>query len=126
MLYLILSIIAVGVLLCSEPGKKLLSGGIGLLTLGVILVLVVGGGWLIIANFHELVLIVIGAALFLGFIGGVGYICNWSEQKIKKLGGYPEDDKQIPWYKPAPSSIVLFFIILISILFYFAFKYMTR
>lgn len=64
--------------------------------------------------------------LFFGAIGVIGYICNWSEQKIKKLGGYPEDDKQIPWYKPAPSSIVLFFIILISILFYFAFKYMTR
>ena len=43
MLYILLTVIAVGVLLCSEPGKKILGWGVALLILGGLICLVAGG-----------------------------------------------------------------------------------
>ena len=126
MLYLLLTIIAVGVLLCSEPGKKILSGGsIGLLVLGVILLLVIGG-WLVIANFNELILTLTGIVFFVGAIVGIVYVLGLAEQKVAKVGGYLTDNKQIPWYKPSPSAVVFFIIFLVSVLSYFIFLYMIK
>ena len=66
MLYLLLSIIAVGVLLCSEPGKRILSGATGLLLIGILVIL----GVLVVTNFATFIdcaLTIIGIPIvFLG------------------------------------------------------------
>ena len=109
MLYLLLSIIAVGVLLCSEPGKKILSGVTGLLFIGILLVL----GAVVITNFasiSECALTIIGILLFfLGF--------RWIVMQI---------EKRITWYKPGYGDVPLFLFMLLITLFitYLYFKSM--
>lgn len=118
MLNILLTIIAIGVLLCSEPGKKLLSGGIGLLVIGGILLLVIGGGRFLIANFKEIAITLSGLFILCCVVAGMIKGSTWLEQKIRKVCHYPADDKELSWYQPTPSEILFLIIITIAIILY--------
>ena len=107
MLYLLLSIIAVGVLLCSEPGKRILSGATGLLLIGILVIL----GVLVVTNFATFIdcaLTIIGIPIvFLGI--------RWIVIQI---------EKRITWYRPGYGDVplVLFILSIVLILIYLRFK----
>ena len=119
MIVVLLIIIAIGVLLCSEPGKRILGGGVSLLLLGAMLLLVIGGGWLIIANFKELSITALCLIVLGFFIAGIVWAFNWLERQIRRIGRYPEYDGLLPWYKPEPSAIIISLIILMGVVSYF-------
>ncbi len=96
MLYFLLTIIAIGVLLMSEPGKALLrfflGGGLLLAILGVVLAILFFGFFFIHDNFQE-ILNVIGILLVFGIgIFIFDKIQKWTSKHIKE-----RHKKWIPW-----------------------------